>query len=71
MRNGEAMGGEQPKTYEEWIRWKLGDKICDKYMLPYNTKLWGVSPSEMDVDWLYKIPRVDVKEIIRYSLQRK
>ena len=71
VRNGESISKKQPTTYEEWIRWKLGDKICDEYMLPYNNKLWGVSPDKMDVDWLYKIPQVDVKEILKYSLQKK
>ncbi len=71
IRNGESLGKSEPKNYEEWIRWKLGDKICDKYMIPYNTKLWGVEPSEMDVDWLYKIPRVDVNEVLKYCLEQK
>lgn len=71
VRNGESLGKPEPKNYEEWIRWKLGDKICDNYMIPYNEKLWGVSPSEMDVDWLYKIPRVNVEEVIRYCLEKK
>ena len=71
VRNGESQGRPEPKNYEEWIRWKLGDKICDNYMIPYNKKLWGVEPNEMDVDWLYKIPRVDVKEVLKYSLEHK
>lgn len=29
IRNGEALGKPEPKNYEEWIRWKLGDMICD------------------------------------------
>lgn len=68
VRNGESLGKPEPANYEEWIRWKLGDKICDTYMIPYNTKLWGVQPSDMDVDWLHKIPRVDVSEVLKYSL---
>jgi protoporphyrinogen oxidase len=71
IRNGESLGKPEPKNYEEWLRWKLGDKICDEYMIPYNEKLWGVSPSEMDVDWLYKIPRVNVDEVLRYCLNKK
>lgn len=71
IRNGEALGKPEPKNYEEWIRWKLGDKICENYLIPYNIKLWGIQPSEMDVDWLHKIPRVEVKDILRYSLERK
>lgn len=70
IRNGEALGKPEPSNYEEWIRWKLGNKICDNYLLPYNKKLWGISPSEMDVDWLYKIPRIEVSEVLKYSLER-
>lgn len=69
--NGENLGKPEPQNYEEWIRWKLGNLVCDNYMIPYNVKLWGVEPKEMDIDWLYKIPRVDVKEVLRYSLERK
>ncbi|MCR5508939.1 MAG: NAD(P)-binding protein [Lachnospiraceae bacterium] len=69
--NGEQSGRPEPGNYEEWIRWKLGDKICDEYMIPYNTKLWGVEPKEMDIDWLHKIPRVNVREVLQYCLQRK
>ncbi len=69
--NGEQAGKSEPKNYEEWIRWKLGDKICDEYMIPYNTKLWGVEPREMDIDWLHKIPRVNVREVLQYCLERK
>lgn len=70
VRNGEALGKPEPKNYEEWIRWKLGDKICDEYLIPYNNKLWGVPSNEMDVDWLHKIPRIEVEEILKDSLER-
>ncbi len=69
IRNGEASGKPEPKNYEEWIRWKLGDKICDDYLLPYNNKVWGVPSDQMDVDWLHKIPRIEVEEILRDSLE--
>lgn len=71
IRNRESQGYPAPDNYEDWIRWKLGDKICENYMIPYNEKLWGVQPSEMDVDWLYKIPRVNVEEVLQYSLTHK
>lgn len=70
IRNGEALGKSEPKNYEEWIRWKLGNKICDEYLIPYNNKVWGVPSDEMDVDWLHKIPRIEVEEILHDSLER-
>ena len=69
-QNGEARGLPRPSNFEAWCRWKLGDRITEKYMLPYNRKIWGVSASEMDIDWLHKIPRLDVGQIARACLTR-
>ncbi len=71
IRNGESQNKPEPQNYEEWVRWKLGDAICDNYMIPYNEKLWGVKLNQMDCDWLYKIPQVNVEEVIKYSLEKK
>ncbi len=70
MKAGEQDGHPEPRSFEEWIRWKLGDRIAEGYMLPYNRKIWGVEPEEMDVDWLSKIPRVDT-DAIRASWAEK
>ena len=64
LHAGEIGGHPQPSSFEEWIRWKLGDRIAESYMLPYNRKIWGVEPDEMDIDWLSKIPRVDTEAIL-------
>jgi protoporphyrinogen oxidase len=61
--SGESLGEPEPTNFKEWVAWKLGEKIASSYMTPYNQKLWGVPPSELDVDWLHKIPRVDLKRI--------
>lgn len=70
-QNGEARGLPAPAHFEAWIRWKLGDRIADAYMMPYNRKIWGVSPEEMDIDWLHKIPRLDLAEITRACQSRQ
>lgn len=71
IQSGEVTGKKEPKNYEEWIRWKLGNAIADDYMIPYNQKIWGVKPHKMDIDWLHKIPRLDSKEILRSCLVRQ
>lgn len=48
---------------EKYIRAKLGNVIAEKYLLPYNAKIWGVDTKEMDTDWLYKIPQITYEEI--------
>jgi protoporphyrinogen oxidase len=69
-QNGEARGLPAPRNYEDWIRWKLGHRIAEDYLLPYNRKIWGVPPSALDLDWLHKIPRLDVRQITQASLMR-
>ncbi len=70
VQSGEVVGKKEPKNYEEWIRWKLGNAIANNYMIPYNKKIWGVKPKEMDIDWLNKIPRLNTKEIIQSCLAK-
>jgi protoporphyrinogen oxidase len=57
-----------PRDFEEWVRQRLGDAIADDYMIPYNRKIWGVEPTELDVDWLQKIPAYDAEQIVRSCL---
>lgn len=71
IQNGEARGLPAPTNFEEWIRWKLGDRIAESYMLPYNQKIWGVEAQELDIDWLHKIPRLNLQEIVRACLERQ
>ena len=71
MNNGEALGKSVPENYRDWCYWKLGNKISNTYMIPYNEKIWGVSPEEMDLDWLHKIPELNLREILKASLIRQ
>jgi len=66
---GEVLGKKEPKNYEEWTRWKLGNIIAEHYMLPYNEKIWGVKPQQMDIDWLHKIPSLNTEEIVKNCLK--
>lgn len=71
LQGGEEASRGEPANYEAWIRWKLGARVAEDYLLPYNRKIWGVEPEEMDVDWLHKIPRLDLREMLRACLLRQ
>jgi protoporphyrinogen oxidase len=58
------------ENFESWIRNYLGDKIADNYMIPYNKKLWCIDISKLDTEWLVKIPKTDVKLILRSIIER-
>jgi protoporphyrinogen oxidase len=42
---------EPPRTFEDFIRLRMGDGIARHFMIPYNAKLFTVPPSQMDYAW--------------------
>ena len=64
-------GEQMPKKFVDWIRWKLGDKIADEYMIPYNKKMFGENLDELGTYWLEKLPNVSFKETLMSCLTKK
>ncbi|HEY4120704.1 MAG TPA: NAD(P)-binding protein, partial [Byssovorax sp.] len=52
----------EPANFEEFCRATFGDGISEHFMMPYNTRLWGVSPRDITADWCQRfvpIPRLE------------
>jgi protoporphyrinogen oxidase len=52
----------EPKTFEDFIRQRMGDGIAEHFMIPYNTKLWTVPPSAMAHTWTGRFVPVPTPE---------
>lgn len=61
----------KPAKFIDWIRWKLGDKIADEYMIPYNRKIWSTDLNQLGTYWLHKLPDVSLKDSITSCLKKK
>lgn len=70
-RAGCNSGKEMPESFVEWIRWKLGDKIAEDYMLPYNRKMYAEDLNELGTYWLEKLPDVSFEETLRSCLTHR
>lgn len=60
-----------PEKFIEWIYWKLGDKIANDYMIPYNLKMFADELNELGVYWLDKLPNVSFEETLRGCLTHR
>ena len=59
----------EPKNFEEWMYLTFGKGITEKYLLPYNKKIWNFPPSKMATFWVYpRIPKPPAEDIIKASL---
>lgn len=62
---------EMPERFKDWIRWKLGDRIAEMYMLPYNQKMFADELDELGTYWLEKLPDVSFEDTLRSCLLHK
>ena len=58
--------GEQvPRNFEQYILHHFGEGIARHFMVPYNTKLWGVHPREITSAWCQRfVPIPDVEQVV-------
>lgn len=64
-------GRKMPDKFTDWIVWKLGEKIAEDYMLPYNQKMFGEDLDMLGTYWLEKLPDVSFEETLRSCLMRE
>ena len=62
---------EMPEKFVDWIYWKLGKKIAEDYMIPYNQKMFGENLNELGTYWLNKLPNVSFDETLISCLEKK
>ena len=53
---------------KEWFYYTFGKGIAEKYLIPYNEKIWKFPLEEMSTVWVERIPQPPVKDIIKSSL---
>lgn len=64
-------GEKMPEKFTEWIYWKLGRRVAEDYMLPYNRKMFDSELDQLGTYWLEKLPNVSFEETIRSCLTKK
>jgi protoporphyrinogen oxidase len=61
----EKKPAEKPKNFKEWLENGFGKGIMDVFLMPYNRKVWGYDPSEMNVEWMgERVATVDINNVI-------
>ncbi|MFH1850481.1 MAG: FAD-dependent oxidoreductase [archaeon] len=60
---------EKPANFEEWIYHTFGRGIAEKYMIPYNRKIWNTDLRKMSLHWVEgRVPKPPVEDVIRSAI---
>jgi protoporphyrinogen oxidase len=58
----------EPHNFREWIYHTFGDGFAQKYLVPYNEKIWKTPLDEMDTRWVARVPKPPVEDIVKSAL---
>lgn len=65
------LGTDIPEKFVDWIYWKLGSKVAEDYMIPYNQKMFGAELNQLGTYWLEKLPNVSFEDTLLSCLTKK
>lgn len=57
-----------PQNLREWFVSKFGEAIAEKYLIPYNQKIWRTKPEEMGTEWVSRVPDPPLEDVVKSSL---
>lgn len=59
----------EPTNFKEWIYHSFGKGLAEKYLIPYNEKIWNVPAEQMALDWAEgRVPKPPLEDIIRSAV---
>jgi protoporphyrinogen oxidase len=59
---------DKPANFREWMYHVFGDGLTNRYMLPYNEKIWKTPPEEMSLEWVDRVPRPPLVDLIKTAV---
>lgn len=57
-----------PTNLEEWCYSRFGSGLADKYLLPYNRKIWKRDTKQMSVHWVERIPSPPTEDLLKSAI---
>lgn len=59
----------RPKNFKEWLYATFGKGMAEKYLIPYNEKIWKYDTAKMSTSWVEgRVPKPPMEDIIKSSL---
>jgi protoporphyrinogen oxidase len=57
-----------PKNLKEWFLKSFGQGICERYLFPYNEKVWNIPVEELSMTWADRIPQPPLRDVVKSAL---
>ncbi len=59
----------QPTNFKEWLYYTFGKGIAEKYLIPYNEKIWNYPAERMSLHWVEgRVPKPPLEDVIKSAI---
>ncbi len=58
----------KPNNLKEWFYYTFGNSLANKYLIPYNEKIWKTDPASMSLEWVERIPKPPTEDVIKSEI---
>lgn len=58
----------KPNNLKEWFYYTFGNSLANKYLIPYNEKIWKTDPASMSLEWVERIPKPPTEDVIKSAI---
>ena len=58
----------KPTNLKEWCYYTFGKSIAEKYLIPYNNKIWNLSSEQLSLEWVDRIPKPPVADVVKSAM---
>ena len=59
---------KKPKNMKEWFLYTFGSGISNKYLIPYNEKVWNIPVEKLSMVWADRIPNPPISDVLKSSI---
>lgn len=58
-------GGDSPRNLMQWLYKNFGKEISEKYLIPYNEKVWNLPVDSLSMVWADRIPMPRKEDMLK------
>ena len=64
----EADSAPAANNLKEWCYRRFGPGISDKYLIPYNSKIWKLPLEQISTEWVDRVPSPSLTEVLKSAI---
>ncbi len=58
-----------PANFRDWCYYRFGKGIAERYLIPYNEKIWNIDPARLGLEWVAgRIPEPPLEDVLKSAL---